>query len=110
MSKLVDKQSQFLLMVCKLVHFATDLGYQVTGGELERTREAAALNAKQCDGILNSKHCSRLAIDLNFYRGGKYVIPSRVNLEAIGSYWESLGGRWGGRFTKYDDSGHFELP
>lgn len=107
MSALVDRQSLFLLNVCKLIQFAIELGYQVTVGEAERTKEQAAIYAKNGTGILSSKHCSRLAIDLNFYRSGK-LISDKVSLDAIGCYWESLGGIWGGRFKKYDDSRHFE--
>lgn len=107
MSSLVARQSAFLQNVCKLVKFATDLGYQVTFGEAWRTREQAAIYAKRKQGIADSLHCDRLAVDLNFYRGGQLVI-GKNNLESIGLFWESLGGVWGGRFTKYDDSNHFQ--
>jgi hypothetical protein len=108
MSLTVNIQAKFLLNVCSLISFATSKGFQVTGGELERTAEQAALNAKNGTGIANSMHCIRRAIDLNFYLGG--VLKSdKASLEVIGKYWESLGGTWGGRFTKYDDSRHFEM-
>lgn len=107
MGRLVDRQAGFLLDVCKLIAFATGLGYQVTGAELERTKQQAELNALRGVGIKNSKHCSRLAIDLHFYREGK-LITGRQNLAKIGDFWEKLGGIWGGRFKKYDDSNHFE--
>lgn len=107
MSLLVDRQSAFLLNVCRLVQFATELGYKVTIGEAERTKEQAELYYKQGKGILSSKHCSRLAVDLNFYKAGK-LVNNRVSLDAVGSFWEHLGGIWGGRFKKYDDSRHFE--
>jgi len=108
MSKLVDKQSQFVAMVMQLIKFAHDLSYQVTFGEAERSEETAMMYFKKGIGIINSKHCQRLAIDLNFYKQGK-LIDDRVSLESIGLYWESLGGIWGGRFKKYDDSRHFEM-
>lgn len=108
MSATVDLQTKFLLNVCKLIEFATSRGYQVTGGELERTAEQAAIYAKSGVGIVNSKHCQRRAIDLNFYLKGD-LKADKVSLEAIGKYWESLGGTWGGRFTKLDDSRHFEM-
>lgn len=109
MSKLVDRQSKFLLMVCSLIQWSTSKGYTVTGGELWRTPEQAKLNASRGLGIVNSLHCERCAIDLNFFREGK-MLTGREYLAEVGAYWESLGGRWGGRFKKYDDSGHFELP
>ena len=108
MGKTVDKQAKFLLMVCNLVEFATELGYQVTGGELLRTPEQAAIYASQGKGIKNSLHISKLAIDLNFFRQGK-LITGRVNLECMGLHWKALGGRWGGDFKWIDDSSHFEL-
>lgn len=107
MSLLVDRQSAFLLSVGKLVLFATELGYKVTIGEAERTKDQAEIYYKQGKGILSSKHCQRLAVDLNFYKAGK-LINDRVSLESIGAFWEHLGGVWGGRFKKYDDSRHFE--
>ena len=108
MSALVDSQAKFLLDACKLVEFATAQGYKVTGGELERTAEQAALYAKEGKGIVNSMHCQRRAIDLNFYAPDGSLKADKVSLEPIGKYWESLGGTWGGRFTKLDDSRHFE--
>jgi hypothetical protein len=108
MSALVTRQANFLLAFCKLINFATELGYTVTGGELERTPEQAKLNASKGVGIANSLHCLKVAGDLNFFRGGK-LISDKKSLEAVGLYWESLGGKWGGRFTKYDDSRHFEM-
>ena len=107
MSELVRRQSKFLLNICKLVSFATALGYQVTAGEIERPRALAKLYAKQKKGIEDSLHCSRLAAELYFYHGC-VLVSGKHDLEAIGLYWESLGGIWGGRFTQYDDSNHFQ--
>ena len=108
MSALVTQQANFLLAACKLIEFATANGFAVTGGELERTAAQAALNAKAGIGIANSKHCSRMAIDLNFYVDGM-LKADKKSLQVVGKYWESLGGTWGGRFTKLDDSRHFEM-
>ena len=110
MTALVTRQSKFLLDVCKLVAYATACGYSVTLGEAERTKEQAAIYAKQGKGIADSMHLQRLAIDLNFYdaKTGKYVDPNRENLARLGTFWGSLGRRWGGTFTTRDDSRHFE--
>jgi hypothetical protein len=108
MSELVAKQSKFSGMVANLIQFAQELGYQVTLGEAWRTKEQAEIYAKQGKGIKASKHCQRLAIDLNFFRGGVLVL-GKENLETFGLHWEALGGIWGGRFKRYDDSGHFEI-
>lgn len=107
MSQLVTRQDLFLQRACKVIEYARSLGYQITEGEAERTAEQAAVYAKQGKGILDSKHCQRLAIDLNFYREGK-LISDRVILEPVGIYAETIGLHWGGRFRKLDDSRHFE--
>ena len=109
MSQLVNQQAHFLLSACKLIQYATAQGWTVTGGELERTSEQAAIYAKSGNGIINSLHCARRAIDLNLYDSNGVLKADRNSLEQIGKYWESLGGTWGGRFTKIDDSRHFEM-
>ena len=59
---------------------------------------------------LYSPHADRLAVDL--------IIDDDAEARRLGEFWESLGGRWGGRFgvlpadykTKLGwDSRHFEL-
>ena len=109
LSELVLRQAKFLLALTDLIKFATACGFKITGGELERTAEQAKLNARKGIGIANSLHCSRRAGDLNFYLPTGELVADKVRLEKIGKFWESLGGTWGGRFTKYDDSRHFEM-
>ena len=56
---------------------------------------------------LQSKHCDRLAIDLNLFIDEK---PAQGEHYApLGDKWKSLGGRWGGDFEGFPDYGHFEL-
>lgn len=107
MSLQVDRQDGFTRKMLLVIEFAHEMGYQVTFGEAERTPEMARIYAERGIGILASRHCSRLAIDLNFYKAGK-LINDKISLESIGLYAESLGLTWGGRFKKYDDSRHFE--
>lgn len=102
MSELVSAQLKFSEMVGKLLTHIYASGYAVSFGEAWRTPEQAALNASKGIGIKNSLHCSRLAIDLNFWKdGGLITAPHEV-----GEYWESIGGSWGGRFG---DPPHFSL-
>lgn len=63
-----------------------------------------------------SKHCDRCAIDLIVFKDGKPQWTGEPYRQ-IGEKWESLGGRWGGRFgltpDKYAtnvgwDPGHLE--
>jgi hypothetical protein len=103
MSDLVEHQKQFSRMLGKLLVFITDkTKYSCTLGEVWRTEEQAALNAKKGVGIKNSLHCSRLAIDINFFLGEELVATPLQIVE----YWESIGGAAGYRFG---DNPHFSL-
>jgi hypothetical protein len=110
MANLSTEQAAFLLDVCKLVQFATDEGFTVTGGELFRTPEQQAIYVKTGRSkTLQSNHLRRLAIDLNFIRNGKLVYEAEA-LESVGKFWESLHpkNRWGGHFSSFKDRPHFE--
>lgn len=86
---MVDKQHLFLVCVAKLITWADTQGYQLTGGELYRTPEQAALNAKKGTGIVNSNHTSRLAIDLNLFINGQLQTDPNA-YRPLGTYWKSL--------------------
>jgi hypothetical protein len=106
---LVNEQAAFLLDVGRLVQYATDQGWAVTGGELYRTPEQQAIYVKTGrSGTMNSLHLQRLAVDLNFFRDGK-LIWDKAALAPLGAYWESLHplNSWGGNGTKLVDTPHF---
>lgn len=102
-----QKQRKFTAMVAKLITFAYANGFELTFGEAYRTPEQAALNAKTGAGISNSLHTQRLAVDLNLFKNGIYLTDSAA-YAPLGIYWESIGGSWGGRFSK-PDGNHFSL-
>ena len=107
---LSTEQAAFLLDACKLIQFATDQGFVVTGGELARTPEQQALHFKAGRSqTMNSIHLKRCAIDLNFFKDGK-IIWDKVALAPLGAYWEALHpkNRWGGNFSNLVDCPHFE--
>lgn len=107
---LVAEQQAFLLDVCKLVTFATQQGFVVTGGELFRTAEQQEIYVKTGRSkTMNSLHLKRCAIDLNFFKDGKLIYDTKV-LAPIGAYWESLGKKnsWGGNWNSFKDVPHFE--
>lgn len=85
-------------MVAQLINHATLLGYEVTGGEWYRMPDSK-------HGHPKSLHKSRLAIDLNLFRNGRYLRTTKAH-EPLGLYWESIGGAWGGRFK---DGNHYSL-
>ncbi|EDT6692621.1 M15 family metallopeptidase [Salmonella enterica subsp. enterica] len=104
---LSEKQALFTAMIGQLILFADQHGLRLTFGEAYRTPEQAALNAKRGSGIKNSLHTQRLAVDFNLFVNGEYKTDSSDYLP-LGEYWESIGGTWGGRFSK-PDGNHFSL-
>ena len=107
---LSQEQAAFLLDACRLIQYATDMGFMVTGGELARTPEQQAVYVKTGRSkTMQSNHLKRCAIDLNFFKGGK-IIWDKETLSPLGAYWESLNpkNRWGGNFRNLVDCPHFE--
>ena len=88
--KTVTEQAAFLLDVCKLIQFASERGFTVTGGELARTIDQQQIYVKTGRSkTMNSIHIKRCAIDLNFFKDGKLVYDVKT-LVPVGEYWESL--------------------
>ncbi|EEQ4790530.1 M15 family metallopeptidase [Escherichia coli] len=104
---LSEKQQLFAVMIADLIHWAQEHGYRLTFGEAYRTPEQAALNAKTGKGIRNSLHTLRLAVDFNLFINGEYQTDTDA-YRPLGEYWESIGGTWGGRFSRADGN-HFSL-
>lgn len=103
------RQSIFLLNVAKLIAWAFENGYELTGGELHRTEEQQKIyRQKGLSKIARSKHQDRLAIDLNLFINGVYQ-TTRAPYKPLAEYWKSLhpdnvaGYDWGW------DANHFEM-
>jgi len=106
---LSQEQAAFLLDACKLIQYASEQGWMVTGGELARTVEQQAIYVKTGRSkTLNSIHLKRCAIDLNFFKDGQ-IIWNKEMLAPLGAYWESLNkvNSWGGNGVKLVDTPHF---
>ena len=91
------QQSKFSLLMAHLILYAYNHGYEITMGDVWAH-----------DGHMeNSLHYSRLAVDLNLFKDGGYLVDTE-NYKDLGDYWESLDPdcRWGGRFQ---DGNHFEM-
>jgi len=102
-------QAAFLLDACKLIQYATEQGFMVTGGELTRTPEQQAIYVKTGRSkTMNSIHLKRCAIDLNFFKDGK-IIWDKATIAPLGAYWESLNktNSWGGNGVSLIDTPHF---
>jgi D-alanyl-D-alanine carboxypeptidase-like protein len=108
----VEKQCLFARMIAQFIPKAYEMGYLLNFGEAWRPEIVAQAYAKMGKGISNSLHCLRLAVDLNAYFEGKWLDGSQdwhiPHLERLGKLWESMGGSWGGRFTKKDYN-HYSL-
>jgi len=92
-----QKQSKFVRMVALLIQFAYEQGYEITFGD-------AWAHDGHIDG---SFHYKRLAIDLNLFRNGRYLSSTEAH-RPLGEFWESIGGSWGGDFTR-PDGNHYSL-
>ncbi|MGO4746249.1 M15 family metallopeptidase [Serratia quinivorans] len=104
---LSEKQQLFTKLIAQLILWADEKGYRLTFGEAYRTPEQARLNAQSGKGIANSLHSQRLAVDFNLFINGQYQTDSAAYIE-LGKFWESIGGSWGGRFSR-PDGNHFSL-
>lgn len=113
--KLGEKQELFMRLLPNLIEQAHALGYQVRGGELERSKEVAKIYAAQGIGISNSLHFKKLAIDLHLFKDGVYLTKSEDHA-ILGQFWKSLHPlcRWGGDFKDKDgkpkpDGNHYSI-
>ena len=105
----VREQAAFLLDVCKLIEKATELGFQVTAGELYRPPEQQQIYVKTGRSrTMNSLHLQRRAVDFNFFKDGKLTYD-KAALAPLGLFWESLHplNSWGGNGVKLVDTPHF---
>lgn len=109
-----EKQILFSRLVSQLLDTLALWRIEVAFGETWRSPEEAARHAEEHDGIKNSLHTLRLAIDLLFYKDGIYLTDTK-DYELAGAYWKSLSNpeegyvcAWGGDFSK-PDGGHFSI-
>ena len=106
---LVERQWLFSDLFALLILWTGTAGYRVSLGEVYRTPEQAALNARRGTGIAASLHRLSLAADLRLFRDGVYLQDSADYLP-LGVMWEAMHPlcRWGGRF-RHPDGGHFSV-
>lgn len=109
-----DKQWLFLQDVAKLIAYAKERGYKLTGGELYRTEYQQREYVRQgLSRTEDSMHPERLAIDLNVFvkdADGYQLTSDYGQISDLGEYWEGLSpqNRWGGNFKSLYDPYHFE--
>ena len=103
-----EKQRDFTLKVSYLIQYAYEQGYKLTFGDAYRDpRVHGVVGVKDSYSSAMSLHKSRLAVDFNLFKNGKYMVSTDDYLP-LGVYWESLGDNctWGGRFG---DGNHFSV-
>lgn len=111
----LPQQIAFAAAVPALLMKALELGFQYTFGDAYRSPLVfGRFGTRKGYGSANSKHKLRLALDINLFRDGKYLTKSE-DYAALGAYWKSIGGLWGGDFVGLDgqptpDGNHFEWP
>ena len=117
------KQATFNRKLGLLLTYAAIQEINVIVSSFIRTPEQQAENYKvgrrgiageatitDCDGYNRiSRHQTKVAIDLNVIDGQGNVITDDKPYQVMGLFWESLGGQWGGRFTKPPEPWHFDL-
>lgn len=106
MSALLERQHQFAKMLPRLLDKAHELGFEVTLGDAFRDpRVFGPVGVKMSYSAPSSCHKMRLAIDLNLFKDGKFLVTTEDH-RILGEWWESQGGTWGGRFK---DANHYSL-
>lgn len=105
--RLSDKQRHFTWMTAQLIKWAYQNGYGLTYGDAYRDpRLHGEYGVKGSYASASSEHKRRLAVDFNLFINGEYQQDTEA-YEPLGVYWESIGGKWGGRL-KRPDGNHFE--
>ena len=90
-----NRQREFTKMTALIILYADARGYGLSYGDAW---------AKKGEGRKHSNdsfHYKRLAVDFNLFKDGKYLTETSDHL-FLGEFWESIGGTWGGRFTRKD--------
>ena len=115
MSDMLKKQFQFTRLFGLLLEWIHQQGYQCRLGDAWRSTDKLYVPSGE-DGfeddlrysyqellfynkkskVVHSKHNDRLAVDLIIHKGDVELKPEEYR--PIGEKWESMGGRWGGRF------------
>lgn len=93
------RQCQFTSALAKLIVRINAAGFDVKVQELNR--ELATQRQYVTDGVsktMDSRHLDKLAADLILFKDGVLVADQNAYRQ-FGEYWETLGGRWGGRFV-----------
>jgi hypothetical protein len=111
MSKLVSAQTQFATYLGRLLTWCAQHGYTVTLGECYRNPELQGWYvAHGRSWTNNSRHCMRLAVDLNLIRADGSLASEKAEYRPLGDFWNAQDPFcvWGGDWQQVD-ADHFEF-
>jgi hypothetical protein len=111
MITLSQKQRIFSFNLARFICWLHTKGVGVTIGEVWRSKETQQIYVnKGLSKTLNSKHCDKLAADLNFFIKG-ILTYDYDKIKPYADYWLKLNpsNRWGGNFQGFPDTNHFEM-
>lgn len=103
-----ERQRLLTKLLPRLLNYAHRNGYEVTLGDAYRDpRVFGKVGEEKGYGEPYSNHKSRLAIDLNLFKDGRYLTKTSDHYK-LGKYWEELHPLtcWGGRFA---DGNHYSI-
>lgn len=119
------KQSIFALNVAKLIIKAYELGYEITLGEVLRTKDQQTLyfegytlmkigsdlklaKTSPKSKTMNSKHLLKCAVDINLFKDGKYL-TDKESFKPLAEFWKSLNPKNDCGYYWSFDANHFEM-
>jgi len=88
---------KFTKMLALLILYANQKGFDAYLGDVFATSGHSK----------HSFHYKGLAADLNLFLDGAYLTKTEDH-ESLGRFWKSIGGTWGGDFTRKDGN-HYSL-
>lgn len=89
-----QKQSDFMKALGQLIVYAYSIGYELTPGDTYPGKFPHRPG---------SFHGRGLAMDLNLFIDGHFQTTTEAHAP-LGTFWEGLGGTWGGR---WNDGNHY---
>lgn len=116
--RLDDLHPAFRPLAVELLARCVEAGIPVLIVDTKRTEAEHAENLRKgVSWIARSKHLDGLAIDIAPFETYLLSGPDKLQWDPADPVWlklgklgEECGMRWGGRWTKTPDLGHFEMP
>lgn len=85
-----QRQVLHVILVARLIAWATAQGLTLTWGETFRTQAQANANAVSGAGIVNSLHLQRLAVDFQLFDASGNYVQDAAPYKPLADYWLTL--------------------